>query len=653
MKTVRGRINRAIILFIVIMCPLFAGTGALSNYRTAADVLRQNMEITAKISAQSVANEIKLLQNAAVSAGVDQVLTSRMVTAQVKQRRIEELAAGNGLLRGNLLDREGDSLFDGNNYAERDYFKAALQGAPYISAPTISKITGKITFLVAAPLRENGAVDGAVIGVVYFVPKETFLNDIVSGIKIGANGRAYIIGKTGTSVADMDAVRVGVRNNIELAATDASLAQIAAVEKEMIAGGAGCTMLKEGAAAMCMAYAPIGNTDGWSLAVMANEADFLGNMRSALVLSAIIAAVAVLIGLLISVSFEKNIGKPLVALKDRLTLLEHGNLTAPVPEFASKDEIGQLYACTQFVIPKLSAVVTDISTVLNSMAAGDFSIRFDEEYEGDFHPIQIATRNILDQLRGVIANLRDSAAMIAANAEQGSANATSLSQGTLEQAAAVQQLSATFEDISQQVKATAGNAENANAATSKMLTELTQSNEKMLALNHAMKDIGASSEKIRAIVKAIEDIAFQTNILALNAAVEAARAGEAGKGFAVVADEVRNLASKSADAAKDTTALIETTLAAVESGMQLADDAAQSLCVAVDSAKHVRGSTAQISQATAAQDHSISQMVEGVKKISSVVQTNSASSEETAASSEEMASQSLLLNDMVQRFKLS
>lgn len=185
-----------------------------------------------------------------------------------------------------------------------------------------------------------------------------------------------------------------------------------------------------------------------------------------------------------------------------------------------------------------------------------------------------------------------------------------------------------------------------------MLYELTQSDEKMHALNDAMKDIGASSQKIRTIVKAIEDIAFQTNILALNAAVEAARAGEAGKGFAVVADEVRNLASKSADAAKNTTALIETTLTAVGSGMQLADDAEASLSVVVDSAKRVRGSTAEISQATAAQDMSISQMVEGVNKISDVVQTNSASSEESAASSEEMASQSLLLNEMVQKFRL-
>ncbi|MDO5112117.1 MAG: methyl-accepting chemotaxis protein [Clostridia bacterium] len=652
MKTVRGRINRAIILFIAIMCPLFAGTGALSNYRTAEDVLQQNMAITAKISAQSVASEIKLIQDAAVNAGLEQVISSRMITVSAKQNRIAEIAEGYGFQRGNLLDTEGNSLFDGNNYAERDYFKAAMQGSAYISAPTISKVTGKVTFLVAAPVREGGARDGSVIGVVYFVPRETFLNDIVSDIKIGENGYSYIIGKTGANVADMDATRVGVRNNIELAATDASIAEIAAVEREMTAGAAGCTLVKQNKATLCMAYAPIANTDGWSLAVMANEADFLGNMRSALLLSAGIAVVAVLGGLLISVRFEKNIGKPLVALKDRLALLEHGDLSSPVPAFASKDEIGQLYACTQSLIPRLSAVVGDISEVLDSMAAGDFSVNFDKEYEGDFQPIQVATRHILEQLRGVIANIRDSASMIATNAEQGSFNATSLSQGTLEQAAAVQELSATFEDISQQVKSTATNADNANKITTKMLYELTQSDEKMHALNDAMKDIGASSQKIRTIVKAIEDIAFQTNILALNAAVEAARAGEAGKGFAVVADEVRNLASKSADAAKNTTALIETTLTAVGAGMQLADDAEASLSVVVDSAKRVRGSTAEISQATAAQDLSISQMVEGVNKISDVVQTNSASSEESAASSEEMASQSLLLNEMVQKFKL-
>ncbi len=652
MKTVRGHINRAIILFIAILCPLFAGAGAYSNYRTAEDVLKQNMEITARISAQSVSNEIGLLKNMAASAGTDVVLTSANVNIAGKQTRIAEIAEECGFVRGNLLDMEGNSYFDGNNYAERDYFQSAVQGVPYISAPTISKVTGKVTFLVAAPLRAAGRADGSVIGVVYFVPQETFLNDIVAGIRVGEHGSTYIIGKNGNIVADMDASKVGVVNNIELSATDPSLAQVAAVEQEMIAGANGCTMLNRNGAKICMAYAPIANTDGWSLAVNAQNSDFMGNMRSALVFSGVVAVIAVLGGLLISVRFEKNIGKPLVALKDRLTLLEHGDLTAPVPAFVSKDEIGQLYTCTQSLIPRLSAVVSDISGVLNSMAAGDFAVTFDKEYEGDFQPIQSATRNILEQMRGVISNIRDSASMIATNAEQGSYNATSLSQGTLEQAAAVQELSATFEDISQQVKATATNAESADTVTSKMLTELTQSNDKMHALNDAMKDIGASSEKIRTIVKAIEDIAFQTNILALNAAVEAARAGEAGKGFAVVADEVRNLASKSADAAKNTTALIETTLTAVDSGMQLADDAEQSLSVVVDSANIVRKSTEQISQATASQDLSISQMVEGVNKISDVVQTNSASSEETAASSEEMASQSMLLNDMVQRFKL-
>lgn len=651
MKTVRGRINRAIIMFIAIMCPLFAGSGAITNYKTAESVLKQNAVITAGIAAKDVANEIKFIQAVAVNAGLDPIL-SGTANLEVKKARVADIAQKNGFTRGNLLNAEGVSLFDGNSYAERDYFKSAIKGTPYISAPTISKVTGKVTFLVAAPVREGGQDDGNIVGVVYMVPTETFLNDIVSEIKIGENGYSYIISATGTCVADINAEKVGINNNIELAKEDKTLKEHAEVETAMIAGETGAGMIKEGKQTLCVAYAPVANTDGWSLAVVANQNDFLGNLYTALIVSAVIAVVAVMGGLLISVRFENNIGKPIVAIKDRLTLLDHGDLMAPVPVFKSKDEIGQLYECVTSLVPHLSAVVQDISSILNSMANGDFTVSSAVQYEGDFVPIHTATVNILEQMRDVLGKIKESATLIASSSEQGASNATSLSQGTLEQAAAVEELSATFDDISKQVTNTAKNAGNANTVTTKMLNDVTDSNQKMVELDEAMKNIGASSEKIRTIVKTIEDIAFQTNILALNAAVEAARAGEAGKGFAVVADEVRNLASKSAEAAKNTTELIETTLAAVDTGVQLADAAKESLDGVVKSAKTVQNSTTEISNATAAQDTAISQMVEGVARISEVVQINSATSEETAATSEEMASQSILLQEMVDKFAL-
>lgn len=652
-KSLSQTVNIAILVFVIAISVLFGASAAILNLRTAEAVLEKNIQETAIVAAEDVANQIKIAQNVAISAGCNSILANHNINVGRKQQLISDIASQYGFLRGNILDTEGNSIFDENNYAERDYFKAAIKGKAYISAPTISKVTGKVTFLVAAPLWMGGVVDSQIIGVVYFVPKETFLNDIVSGIQVGENGYTFIIGKTGTSIADADASKVGVSNNIELSATDPSLAEKARIEQKMIAGESGYDTFMDGAAPMRIAYSPIANTDGWSLGVVARENDFLGNFYLSLIITGVVVLIAIAGAGYISFRLRKNVSYPINIISERLEQLAQGDLSSSVPAIkADSLELSKLFSSTQDIVSSLSAIVQDNSTVLSRMSEGDFTARPSVAYIGDFNAIELSMNKISEELRDTIGQISRSSALVSSNADQSSANAANLSEGTLEQAAAVQELSATIEDISGQIKHTAENAGKASDMTQNMLSELDMSNSKMKALDTAMKDIDASSQKVSKIIKTIEDIAFQTNILALNAAVEAARAGEAGKGFAVVADEVRNLASKSADAAKDTTALIQSTLSAVSSGMQLTNEAKQSLTAVVDSATTVQQSTKEISDATASQDMAVSQVVLGVSRISTVVQTNSAASEETAAASQELTEEVHKLNELVQKFRL-
>ncbi len=202
-----------------------------------------------------------------------------------------------------------------------------------------------------------------------------------------------------------------------------------------------------------------------------------------------------------------------------------------------------------------------------------------------------------------------------------------MAQGATEQASSVQELSATIADISEHISNTADFSKQANELGVQAGSVVERSKEEMSHLIDAIRDIATASEHIQKIIKAIDDIAFQTNILALNAAVEAARAGNAGKGFAVVADEVRNLAQKSAEAAKNTTELIENSLEHVAKGEQLAESTGEAFTEVAKYSDDILAMVAKIADASQEQALSISQISQGVDQISSVVQMNSATSE--------------------------
>lgn len=372
-----------------------------------------------------------------------------------------------------------------------------------------------------------------------------------------------------------------------------------------------------------------------------------------LYISSAFLVVNLILAFLMALICTRSITRPMKKVEDAMEEMAGGSLQVTI-DYESHDELGILADKMRFIVSAISSIITDISYLLGEMADGNFDVKskIEEVYIGDYTPILTAITNINAKLSDTLSQINQSSDQVSDGSEQVSSGAQALSQGATEQASSIQELAASINEISEQVKANAQNAKATSNIVNQTGSEIVASNEKMEHLTVAMREISTSSQEIGKVIKTIEDIAFQTNILALNAAVEAARAGTAGKGFAVVADEVRNLASKSAEAAKGTTTLIEGSVRAVENGTKLVEDTAKSLASVVKGASEAVKMVDQITTDSVQQAESITQVTVGIDQISSVVQTNSATAEESAAASEELSGQAVMLKSLVSRFKL-
>lgn len=358
-----------------------------------------------------------------------------------------------------------------------------------------------------------------------------------------------------------------------------------------------------------------------------------------------------LIGLFVFFMMRKSLS-PVEKIVELSRSMGNGNLHSDI-KVNTDDELGELARISKETADRLNEYISEISDTLEQVADGDLNATVKRDYVGDFAPIKKALLTIVSSFNGAFSEIDTAAEQVALGSGQVSNGAQALAQGATEQAASVEELSATVSEIADQVRQNAENASHADAKMQEVRTEIETSSRHMEKMVAAMAQIDDSSDKIGKIIQTIDDIAFQTNILALNAAVEAARAGEAGKGFAVVADEVRNLAGKSAQAAKDTTSLIEASLKQVAEGTRIADETAKALSQAVESVAEVSQKVGQISKASVQQSDAVGQVTLGMEQISTVVQTNSATAEESSAASEELSGQARMLKALVARFKIN
>ena len=655
MKGIRKKITISLIVTVLISVLAVGLSSMALSYRSTVATVEQMMSQTAVLAAERIEQELTAYQNVAMDTGCIAQLTDGDVPVEEKRAIIDERVAMHGFQRGNIIGADGISIFDGKDYSDREYVQQAMTGRVYVSEPLVSKITGELSIMVAAPLYEDGNHGGRIAGVVYFVPPETFLNDIVSSIKVGKNCRAYMINKNGDTIADITLDTITTQNVEREAQSDKSLKSRAALHEAMRRGENGFGSISASDGPRYMAYAPVGGTDGWSVAVASPKSNYLADTYFGMVISVIVIVVSMIVSSAVAVRLSGSISVPMRACAERMKKLVAGDLKSPVPETTSQDETAELIHSTAEMVAGLNTIIDDIGYLLNEMANKDFDVRsaHRDAYVGQFESILLSMRTLKLELSGTMRQIDSSATQVSAASNQVSNGAQALSQGSMEQASAVEELAATINEISASAKKTAAAAGEAGEFVGQAAAQLGTSVEYVKELNAAMEHISNSSEEISKIIATIENIAFQTNILALNAAVEAARAGAAGKGFAVVADEVRNLASKSDEAAKATKELIESSIASVSEGGRAVDKVTDSLEKTSAIAGNVSAKMTVVVEAVENQTTSIAQVTEGIEQISSVVQTNSATAQESAAASQELSAEANGLKQLVDEFTLA
>ena len=439
MKSIRTKIILSLGSLIVVVLLLLGATSIVMNYNRAMDQLGQTLYSVSDIAAQRVEQEIVAYMNLAETFGARPDISNPDVSPTQKQALLNQWAKEHNIVRTNIIDKTGISPIDSNDYSDREYFIQCMNGNTYISTPILSKVTGELTIIVAAPIWENGIVDSTPVGVVYFVPQKTFLNDIMSSIHVSENSEAYMIDKDGYTIADITMDTVTVQNIENEATSNDELTDLANIHKQMRSGAIGVGYYKINGINKISSYAPVGGTDGWSLAVTAPINDFIQATHTSIIATIIIVIVSIILIFAVSFVVCSKIVNPIKACANRLVTLSQGDLNSPVPVVNSKDETKILADSTNEIVTALRNIINEEHRTLGAMASGNFDIDINNEiYRGDFRVVCESMYDINTKLSNTLNEINMAAEQVASGSDQVALGAQALSHVATEQASSAE-----------------------------------------------------------------------------------------------------------------------------------------------------------------------------------------------------------------------
>lgn len=637
-KSLKFKLILNTIPVVVLTALLSLAVGVYSSYQGLTENVNSDLTAMGEVLTESITNGMNNMKTSFQSVALSNSLGTPGLTETQIKTILAQQKDSLGYKTLSLVGTDGrivssDADLNSKNISDQEYFKEALSGKTYFSEP-MKDINGNFCVIACTPIS-NSNFKGVLMATMDSYIYSPFIQNVV----VGKTGSAFIINKDGVLIGNIDPKKIDQQKTAE-------------IYKYADLTKSGITIYSYSTGDRICYHAPLPGTNGWSFGIVAPIKEMTSSINFTIIGLLISSILCILLGVLFTRATAKSIANPITSVCRRLEQLADGDLHSDTIEVNAQDETGILADSLKKTVLSLRGYIAEITHVLHEVSDGNLLVKTELEYNGDFVPIQESLENITISLHESMTSINQASDQIASGSEQLATGAQSLAMGSTEQASSIEELSTAISEIAENVKVNAQHAGDASERVLEVRSKIEVSNQYMKDMVDSMSKINDSSNEIEKIVKTIEDISFQTNILALNASVEAARAGSAGKGFAVVADEVRNLATKSAQAVKDTALLINHSREQVEKGTVIADNTEQALAEVVQSIQVVTDNVEQISAASSHQSERIDQVTENVNQISGVVQTNSATAEESAAASEELSSQAQVLKELVEKFEL-
>lgn len=652
-RSLNGRILKNTTLNILILVIICCVIMALSMQSLANNILLDSLQPMARQSSKTVEANIHMLADRMMTIAGDSRMSStgtgnvRLDTAVIRKNRKEVLTEAAEIYELHtiaLYDLQGRLIqgIDGAPENLEDNFFALLKETDNLTTSSSTIFDGKLGITMGMPVKENQETAFYVVGVY----KYDALNDVISSINLGRHGTAYMVNREGLVTGHPDQ---------SLVLAESTLAQLNDGNEEslshVMSGETGSEEYSIGNENMLMAFSPIRGTQ-WFLVIQIPKSDY-DHLINAAMMVAILSTLAVLIiSILVVLRLSRSISRPVKSVTNRMVALSDGDLHTEVTHVNSRDELELMTQTLDATVESVNRYISDIQQVLTQIADGNLKVSAQVDYKGDFALIRTSLCTIAQSMNETIKGFRSAATRLAAMSEELNGQSGQLHQASLEQNQSTEALIHEVSHVKERLSSVTESSSQTRAKTEEIAQCIQEANLRMSSLTTAMDDISSNAQEITKIAKAIEDIAFQTNILAINASVEAARAGEAGKGFAVVANEVKQLAAKSAEAAQNATEMVTSTKDIIQTGVELTADTAGSFSAISSVSDQISAISDTLVTAVNSQQNALSLMDERIEAISEIADRNLQNAGGMEQASGSLAKEAENLQAQVEKFIL-